>query len=78
MDIFDCQDVADKDWGAGYWQGYTNKIVLQWSPSKTPNLPYVIVHELMHKCGFNGALLKYYSVAEIEKQCHTVSEACFP
>jgi hypothetical protein len=77
LDTFHCKDVADKDWGAGHWTEYANEIVLEWSPKNTPWLAYVIVHELMHKCGFNSTLKKWgYSKYEIEQQCHTVSKAC--
>lgn len=79
LDTFHCKDVANKDWGAGHWQEYANEIVLEWSPQHTPWLAYVIVHELMHKCGFNSTLKKWgYNKNEIEQQCHTVSGACIP
>ena len=75
---FICNDVSDTDWSAGSWKDFTNDIVLEWSPSHTPYLEYVILHELCHKVGFNGSLLKYYSVPEVENQAHTVSGACYP
>lgn len=78
LTTFNCKDVADKDWGGGHWGDYTNEIILDWSPSHTPYLEYVILHELVHKCGFNGDLLKFYSTADIENQAHAVSGACFP
>ena len=78
LNTFNCNDVADNDWGAGHWADYTNEIFLEWSPSHTPYLEYVIFHELVHKCGFNGDLLKFYSKGDVENQAHVVSGACFP
>jgi hypothetical protein len=75
---FHCQDVADAAWGAGSWGDYSNTVNLEWSPSHTPYLAYVILHELVHKCGFHGELLKHYSVQSIEQQAHAVSGACLP
>lgn len=73
---FNCVDVADNQWGGGHWQDYTNVVQLDWSPSYTPWLEYVIVHELMHKYGFNTTLMKWgYGTLDIEQQCHTVSQA---
>ena len=82
---FNCKDVSDKNWGAGHWADYTNEIILEWSPSHTPYLEYVILHELIHKCGFNGNLLKYYAKytkspneTGVENQAHKVTGACIP
>lgn len=75
---FACNDVPDNKWGAGHWTDYTNEIVLEWSPSHTPYLKYVILHELCHKVGFNGSLLVHYSKNDIETQAHLVSGACYP
>jgi hypothetical protein len=75
---FVCQDVSDSNWGAGHWTDYTNEIILEWSPSHTPYLEYVILHELCHKVGFNGSLRAYYSHNEIETQAHLLSGACYP
>jgi hypothetical protein len=78
LDTFNCQDVADDSWGAGHWVDYTNEIGLEWSYSNIPYLEYVILHELVHKSGFNGDLLTFYSKKDIEDQAHAVSGACFP
>ncbi len=75
---FNCKDVTDNKWAAGGWADYSNTIDLEWSPNHTPWLEYVILHELLHKIGFHSALKKYYSIAEIENQVHTVEGACYP
>ena len=76
---FLCNDVGDAQWGAGHWLEHTNEIVLEWSPKYIPYLEYVILHELVHKCGFNSELYKYgYNRAEIEDQARTLSGACYP
>ena len=76
LDSFVCNDVADNNWGGGHWGDYGNDVILEWSPSHTPNLEYVILHELVHKCGFNSALP--YSHNDIENQAHAVSGSCYP
>ncbi len=78
QDTFICQDVADADWGGGHWSDYSNQILLDWSPSHSPTLKYVIAHELIHKCGFNSTLLKWYSHSAIETMAHTVSSSVAP
>ncbi|MFZ0159526.1 MAG: hypothetical protein WAL50_10900 [Kineosporiaceae bacterium] len=78
LDTFACQDVTDKKWGGGHWSDYGNQILLDWSPSYTPALDYVIAHELIHKCGFNGCLLTWYSHSQIETMCHEVSSSVIP
>jgi len=78
LDTFNCQVTTDANWGGGHWSDYSNEIKLDWSPSYTPNLEYVILHELVHKCGFNGNLLKYYAHSDIENQAHTISGTVFP
>ncbi len=78
QDTFTCQDVADANWGGGHWSDYSNQILLDWSPSHSPALAYVIAHELIHKCGFNSTLLKWYSHSAIETMCHAVSSSVAP
>ncbi len=75
---FKSVDVSDADWRGSKWQEYTNSIELQWSPGHRPNLPYVILHELLHKVGFNGDLSAFYTDAEIENQVNQTARACFP
>ena len=75
---FKCADVRDPDWRGSKWEEFTNIIELQWSPSHRPYLPYLILHELLHKVGFNGDLSAFYSDAQIENQVHQVARACFP
>lgn len=78
LDTFNCKDVKDTDWGAGHWATYTNEIILEWSPSYTPLLEYVILHELIHKCGFNSDLYKFgYSKNDIENQAEAITCACY-
>lgn len=64
----------------GQWSGKNpNTVNLCWSPSKTPNLKYVILHEFMHKCGFNTyLLLKGYSGKQIENLAHELAEVIYP
>lgn len=71
---FQCRNTTDADWEGGRWAEYTNEMELQWSPSHRPNLFYVILHELIHKVGFNGDLLAHYTEAEIEDQARAVTE----
>lgn len=75
LDTFVCADVTDADWGGGHWSDYSNEIILDWSPSYTPWLELVITHELIHKCGFNSILLKWYSVYDIEKMTEILSQS---
>jgi hypothetical protein len=74
---FRCLDVRDAEWRGGRFVEYSNVIELQWSPSFEPNLPYVILHELLHKAAFNGDLLPFYSESEIEEQAQLVATSCF-
>jgi hypothetical protein len=72
---FSCHDFAtDKENYGGHWDEYGNEIKLGWSPGYQPYLEYVILHELIHKCGFNGAMksAKNYSNADIEIQNHRI------
>lgn len=75
---FKCADVSDADWRGSQWEEFTNVIELQWSPSHRPYLPYVILHELLHKVGFNGDLSPFYRDVQIEHQANQVARACFP
>jgi hypothetical protein len=75
---FDCQDYTGpaSNYSSGSWSDYSNTITLRWMGATGPNLPYVILHELCHKAGFNSGLLGNYSKMEIELQAHQVSGAC--
>lgn len=75
---FKCNDVDDVDWRGGVWDEYSNHIELQWSPSHRPYLAYIILHELLHKVGFNGDLSRFYTDAQIEHQVNQVARVCFP
>ena len=76
---FKCNNVTDRQWVAGRWWDFSNTINLNWSPSHTPRLEYVILHELIHKVGFHSGLYRYgYSKAQIENQAHAVTSACYP
>jgi len=84
VDTFVCQDVEDEEWGGGHWTEYANNISLDWSPSWSPYLEYVILHELIHKCGLNNSLREHYLelsdsefMRTIEEQAHTISGSCF-
>lgn len=74
---FKCVDVSDAEWRGGRFVEYGNVIEIQWSPSFEPNLPYVILHELLHKVAFNGDLLRFYPESEIEEQAQLVATSCF-
>ncbi len=74
---FKCTDVSDAAWRGSRFVEYGNTIELQWSRSFVPNLPYVILHELLHKVAFNGDLLPFYSEVEIEEQAQLVATSCF-
>lgn len=74
---FNCIEVNDNNKTWGHWDDYTNVIDLYWSPSYRPS-NYAILHEFIHKCGFNGTLLmKGYTPAQIEQQAHLVTQACY-
>lgn len=75
---FVCRDVTDGEWnGGGRFIERTNTIELLWSPGHAPSLPYVILHELLHKSGFNGDLLGMYPVELIEEMTRIVATSCF-
>jgi hypothetical protein len=73
---FDCQDVTSG--AVGSWSTHSNDIILRWLPNGGPNLPYVILHELVHKVGFHSGLYSAFSGPEIESQCDTVASSCYP
>jgi hypothetical protein len=77
LTTFRCLEVDDEEWRGGRWSEYTNEIELHWSPNFSPDLPYVILHELIHKSGFHSDLGDFYPADAIEEQAHQVSEACF-
>jgi len=62
------------------WGDHTNEIKLNFETcgDNGPNVPYVVMHELAHKAGFNGSLLGHYTHKSIEEQAHDVLEACNP
>jgi hypothetical protein len=77
---FDVLDVAGS--GGGGWEERANTIHLDWPPSATgkiPKLTYVILHELIHKSGFNSELKAAgYSSSQIENMTYAVTDSCFP
>lgn len=75
---FTCKDVPDAGWIPGRWADYSNTVILQWSPSHSPNLGPEIFHELSHKSGFNSWLTWDYSKKQIEKMASDVVKACYP
>jgi hypothetical protein len=81
---YKCESVYGKDQSvkqkpAGSWKSYTNEIVLRWKPDLNVGpSEYLIMHELVHKCGFHDALLAHYSHASIESQTDLVASACLP
>lgn len=74
---FRCHNVSDEEWRGGHWEEYSNIIDLDWSPNHAPRLGYVILHELIHKSGFNSDLEDHYPVEFIETQAHQLTDACF-
>ncbi len=59
---------------AGRWGDYSNEIELEFSSLYNPYYEFVILHELIHKCGFNGEL-QYkglYSKTELEDQNYLI------
>ncbi len=81
---FNCQELRGtsqrvKDTASASFRDYSNEIILRWKVDlNLMPTSYAILHELIHKCGFNSDLLKYYSKASIETQAHLIAEACFP
>lgn len=64
----------------GQWGSSSPNIIkLCWSPTKEPALEYVILHEMIHKCGFNSYLvIKGQSNSSVENDAHAVTEAVYP
>jgi hypothetical protein len=75
---FEVKDVPASSGAGGAWGDYNNTIYLYWTTSSQPRLEYVILHELIHKVGFNSKLLGKYSVSQIETMAHAVTDSCFP
>ncbi len=83
---FECKDRPDSEYGIGpgkYGTGdfadYDPHIYLNWFPNHTPNVVYVVCHELVHKCGFNSDLwLKggNYKVPQIEDMAFYATDVC--
>jgi hypothetical protein len=73
---FSCVDSNDEDWRDGHWTEFTNGIELQWSPNHEPDLPRVILRELVRKCGFNGDIEPFYGVDDVRMQADGVAGAC--
>jgi hypothetical protein len=73
---FSCVDSSDEAWRDGHWTEFTNGIELQWSPSHEPDLPRVILRELVRKCGFNGDLEPFYGAEDVMAQARGVAGAC--
>lgn len=82
---FNCQDLPDSDYGpppkhgTGDFADYDSQVHLNWFPSHTPNVLYVVLHELIHKCGFNIDLMMKgnYTHDQIEDMAFYVGDVCF-
>jgi hypothetical protein len=74
--VFHCEEQTS---GGGSWADYSNTINLYWN-AQTNQGPsdYALLHELVHKCGFNGRLLSWYSTGQIEDQTDLVASSCYP
>jgi hypothetical protein len=75
---FNCEQ--DTNTPTGQWKPHTNVITFVWRPTQgmMPNFPYILLHELAHKCGFHDGLLPYYSHADIENQADAVASSVYP
>jgi hypothetical protein len=75
--VFQCGD--NPTGGGGHWADFSNTIWLDWN-AKTGAGPsdYALLHELVHKCGFNGRLLAWYSHDQIEDQADLVASSIYP
>jgi hypothetical protein len=74
--VFQCEDQA---YGGGHWVAGSNTIQLYWKAQtgQGPS-PEAVLHELVHKCGFNGYLRTWYSHEQIEDQTYLVASSCYP
>jgi hypothetical protein len=77
---FNCIDLALGDPNpCGQWGDYSNEIKLYWQPGYNPYLQFIIVHELIHKCGFNHGLNQFgYKDNEIETWACRIACTCYP
>jgi hypothetical protein len=75
--VFQCAD--NPNGGGASWGNFSNTINLKWNATTGAGpSTYALLHELVHKCGFNGRLLTWYSHAEIEEQTDLVASSCYP
>lgn len=73
LTTFRCVELDDEGWVAGRLD-YTNEIEINWSHNPGSA---VILHELIHKSGFHGALREHYGRNEIEEQVDLITWSCF-
>lgn len=77
---FNCIETkaGDQNFG-GVCIDYSNEIKLEFPTTYNPYYEYIILHELVHKCGFNGALLYKgpFSHSEIETQACRIACAVY-
>ena len=73
---FQCEETRDPTLPAAEWRDNSNTIILRWQNGYSPT-SYALLHELVHKCGFNGYLLQWYSKPQIEQQTARVASLCY-
>jgi hypothetical protein len=78
---FQCEETQGE--AGAKWDDNSNTIIVRWGPGGSYPTEHALIHELVHKCGFNKYLLKpphgegWYSRDEIEAQTARVAGACY-